>query len=164
MIACTLGLLAVGIYGTSQLDIDFSLDTFFTIEEGSYQDQFLQAEKLFKTQERAAIFLGDLDYSGQMDKIVSLVEDLDALEQVDLSVQKALLSSAANLTDFLVSPSGQPNASFFKISEETKEIQAAMIPFKYLTPRTTSEGMALMDQIDAIVEAQVLVSSSPIIT
>ena len=158
MIACTLGLLAAGIYGTTQLDIDFSLDTFFTIEEGSYQDEFLEAKKLFKTQERAAILLGNLDYSSQMDKITSLVDDLDALESVDLSVQKALvplLSSAANLSDFLATPSGQAFAPFFNISEETKEIEASMIPFKYLTPHTTADGMALMDEIDAIVEAQV---------
>ena len=151
--------MAAGIYGTTQLDIDFSLDTFFTIKEGSYQDEFLEAEKLFKTQERAAILLGNLDYSSQMDKITSLVDDLDALESVDLSMQKALvplLSSAANLSDFLATPEGQAFAPFFNISEETKEIQASMIPFKYLTPHTTSEGMALMDEIDAIVEAQVL--------
>ena len=165
MIASTLALLAAGAYGITQLEIDFSLDKVFTIEEGSYQDKFLEAKKLFKTQEKAAILLGNIDFSSKMDKITSLVDDLDALESVDLSAQKSLLpnlSSPANLSDFLASPQGAPFARLFNISEETNQIQAAMIPFKYLTPHTTADGMALMDEMDALVQAQVPNSHLPL--
>ena len=158
MIACTLGLLATGIYGITQLDIDFSLSKYFDIKEGSYQDKFLEAEKLFEKQEKAAILLGNFNYSSEVDKLHTLVKELDALDSVEVSLKEpwlSSLSSPANFSDFLASPSGRAFASFFNISEETKQIRASMIPFKFITPHTTSKGMALADEIDALVEAQV---------
>ena len=168
MIACTGALLATGIYGVTQLDIDFNFDKFLSIEEGSYQDKFLEAEKLFKKQDQGAIFLGNFNYSSQMDKITSLVDQLDALDTVDvpLMVKSFLpripaLQDSGNISDILASPEGAVFAGAFNISEETKQIQASRIPFNYLTPHTTSEGMALMGKIDALVEAEVPQSKSP---
>ena len=50
MLGITGTLLAAGIYGASQLKIDFNMDKLLAIEEGSYQDQFLEAEKLLQKQ------------------------------------------------------------------------------------------------------------------
>ena len=173
-IACTGALLATGIYGVTQLEIDFSFDKFFDIEEGSYQDKFLEAEKLFKKQDYGFIFLGNFNYSSQMDKITSLVDQLDALDAVNVPFDKSLISmipaiqlevqNTGNISDILASmpqPQGALFARAFNISEETKQIQASRIIFKYPTPHTTAEGMALMDKIDALVEDQVPQSKSP---
>ena len=161
-IACTGALLATGIYGATQLIVDFNEDKFlFHIEEGSYKDKFLEAEKLFKKQDQGYIFLGNFNYSSQMDKITSLVNQLDALDTVDVHFNKSSLSriaalqDAGNISDIHASPDGAMYALAFNISEETKKIQASRIPFKYLSPDTTAEGIALMDKIDALVEAQV---------
>ena len=165
MIACTGALLATGIYGVTQMEIDFDLDKFFNIEEGSYQDKFLEAEKLFKKQDQGFLFLGNFNYSSQMDKITSLFDKLDALDAVNVPFNKSMLSripaiqlevqKTGNISDTLASPGGASFAGVFNISEETKQIQAFWIPFKHFTPHTTAEGMALMDKIDALVEAQV---------
>ena len=161
-IACTGALLATGIYGATQLIVDFNEDKFFFhIEEGSYKDKFLEAEKLFKKQDQGYIFLGNFNYSSQMDKITSLVNQLDALDTVDVHFNNSSLSriaalqDAGNISDILASREGAMYARVFNISEETKKIQASRIPFKYLSPDTTAEGIALMDKIDALVEAQV---------
>ena len=69
-IACTGALLATGIYGVTQLEIDYNPDEYFDVEEGSYQEKFLEAEKLFKEQEPGFLFLGNFNYSSQMDKII----------------------------------------------------------------------------------------------
>ena len=161
-IACTGALLATGIYGVTQLEIDFSFDKFFDIEEGSYQDKFLEAEKLFKKQDKGFLFLGNFNYSSQMDKITSLVDKLDALDAVNVPLNKSMLSripaiqlevqETGNISDTLASLEGAGFAGVFNISEETKQIQAFWIPFKYLTPHTTAEGMALVDKIDTLVE------------
>ena len=171
-IACTGALLATGIYGVTQLQIDFSFDKFFDIEEGSYQDKFLEAEKLFKKQDYGFIFLGNFNYSSQMDKITSLVDQLDALDAVNVPFDKSLISmipaiqlevqNSGNISDILASmPQGELFARAFNISEETKQIQASRIIFKYPTPHTTAEGISLMDKIDALVEDQVPRSKSP---
>ena len=173
-IACTGALLATGIYGVTQLEIDFSFDKFFDIEEGSYQDKFLEAEKLFKKQDYGFIFLGNFNYSSQMDKITSLVDQLDALDAVNLPFDKSLISmipaiqlevqNTGNISDILASmpqPEGALFARAFNISEETKQIQASRIIFKYPTPHTTAEGISLMDKIDSLVEDQVPQSKSP---
>ena len=141
MLGITGTLLAAGIYGASQLKIDFNMDKLLAIEEGSYQDQFLEAEKLLQKQSQAAIFMGKLNFSSQMDKITSLVDDLNALDSVDVAFDMSVFSAAS--------------ASFFNISKETGEIEASMIPFQYVKPQTTSEGMALMDKMDRLVEAKV---------
>ena len=59
--------------------------------------------------------------------------------------------SADNFAALLKSPFGQN----FNISEESDQIEAAFISFTFLAPPTTSKGMALADEIDALVEAQV---------
>ena len=173
-IACTGALLATGIYGVTQMEIDFSLDKLTNIEEGSYQDKFLEAEKLFKKQDYGFIFLGNFNYSSQMDKITSLVDQLDALDAVNVPFDKSLISmipaiqlevqNTGNISDILASmpqPEGALFARAFNISEETKQIQASRIIFKYPTPHTTAEGISLMDKIDALVEDQVPRSKSP---
>ena len=165
-IACTGALLATGIYGVTQLEVDFTLDKVFAIEEGSYQDKFLEAEKLFKKQDQGFLFLGNFNYSSQMDKITSLVDKLDALDAVNVPLNKSMLSripaiqlevqKTGNISDTLASPGGAVfPPGVFNISEETKQIQASRIPFNYFTPHTTREGMDLMDKIDTLVEAQV---------
>ena len=164
-IACTGALLATGIYGVTQLEVDSNLDKFFYIEEGSYQDKFLEAEKLFKKQDQGFLFLGNFNYSSQMDKITSLVDKLDALEAVNVPLNKSMLSripaiqlevqKSGNISDTLASPGGAAFAGVFNISEETKQIQAFWIPFKHFTPHTTAEGMALMEKIDTLVEDEV---------
>ena len=163
-IACTGALLATGIYGVTQLEIDFNLDKFFDIEEGSYQDKFLEAEKLFKKQDQGFLFLGNFNYSSQMDKITSLVDKLDALDEVNVPFKSMLsripaiqleVQKTGNISDTLASPGGASFAGVFNISEETKQIQASRILFKYFTPHTTAEGMALMDKIDTLIEDEV---------
>ena len=163
-IACTGALLATGIYGVTQLEIDFSFDKFFDIEEGSYQDKFLEAEKLFKKQDQGFLFLGNFNYSSQMDKITSLVDKLDALDEVNVPFKSMLsripaiqleVQKTGNISDTLASPGGAGFAGVFNISEETKQIQASRIRFNYFTPHTTAEGMALMDKIDTLVEDEV---------
>ena len=164
-IACTGALLATGIYGVTQLEIDFNPNEYFDIEEGSYQHKFLEAEKLFKKQDQGFLFLGNFNYSSQMDKITSLVDKLDALEAVNVPLNKSMLSripaiqlevqKTGNISDTLASPGGAGFAGVFNISEETKQIQAFWIPFKHFTPHTTAEGMALMDKIDTLVEDEV---------
>ena len=164
VIACTGALLATGIYGVTQLEIDFNLDKFFDIEEGSYQDKFLEAEKLFKKQDQGFLFLGNFNYSSQMDKITSLVDKLDALDEVNVPFKSMLsripaiqleVQKTGNISDTLASPGGAGFAGVFNISEETKQIQASRIRFNYFTPHTTAEGMALMDKIDTLVEDEV---------
>ena len=165
-IACTGALLATGIYGVTQLEIDFNLDKFFDIKEGSYQDKFLEAEKLFKKQDQGFLFLGNFNYSSQMDKITSLVDKLDALDAVNVPLNKSMLSripaiqlevqKSGNISDTLASSGGAVfPPGVFNISEETKQIQAFWIPFEHFTPHTTAEGMALMDKIDTLVEDEV---------
>ena len=164
-IACTGALLATGIYGVTQLEIDFNPNEYFDIEEGSYQHKFLEAEKLFKKQDQGFLFLGNFNYSSQMDKITSLVDKLDALDAVNVPLNKSMLSripaiqlevqKTGNISDTLASPGGAGFAGVFNISEETKQIQAFWIPFKHFTPHTTAEGMALMDKIDTLVEDEV---------
>ena len=164
-IACTGALLAIGIYGVTQLEVDSNLDKFFYIEEGSYQDKFLEAEKLFKKQDQGFLFLGNFNYSSQMDKITSLVDKLDALEAVNVPLNKSMLSripaiqlevqKTGNISDTLASLEGASFAGVFNISEETKQIQASRIRFNYFTPHTTAEGMALMEKIDTLVEDEV---------
>ena len=163
-IACTGALLATGIYGVTQLEVDFTLDKVFAIEEGSYQDKFLEAEKLFIKQ--GFLFFGNFNYSSQMDKITSLVDKLDALDAVNVPLNKSMLSripaiqlevqKTGNISDTQASPGGAVfPPGVFNISEETKQIQAFWIPFKHFTPHTTAEGMALMDKIDTLVEDEV---------
>ena len=168
-IACTGALLATGIYGVTQLEIDFNPNEYFDIEEGSYQHKFLEAEKLFKKQDQGFLFLGNFNYSSQMDKITSLVDKLDALDAVNVPLNKSMLSRIPAI-QLEVQKTGNISASpggavflpgFFNISEETKQIQASRILFKYFTPHTTAEGMALMDKIDTLVEDQVPQSKSP---
>ena len=148
------------------MEIDFSFNKFFDIEEGSYQDKFLEAEKLFEKQDYGFIFLGNFNYSSQMDKITSLVDKLDSLDAVNVPLNKSMLSripaiqlevqKTGNISDTLASPGGTVfPPGVFNISEETKQIQASRIPFKYFTPHTTAEGMALMDKINTLVEDEV---------
>ena len=104
-------LLAAGIYGASQLKIDFNMDKLLAIEEGSYQDQFLEAEKLLQKQSQAAIFMGKLNFSSQMEKITSLVDDLNALDSVDVAFDMSIFSNKS-VADVLASPEGAAFASF----------------------------------------------------
>ena len=154
VLACTAALLAVGIYGITKLDINFSIEQYFDIEEGSIQDKFLETKKMFEVKEQAAVLLGNFDYTRDVDKITSLLEDLDALDSVEVPFKEmwlASFSSADNFAALLKSPFGQS----FNISEESDQIEAAFISFTFLAPPTTSKGMALADEIDALVEAQV---------
>ena len=154
VLACTAALLAVGIYGITKLDINFSIEQYFDIEEGSIQDKFLETKKMFEVKEQAAVLLGNFDYTRDVDKTTSLLEDLDALDSVEVPFKEMWLagfSSADNFAALLKSPFGQS----FNISEESDQIEAAFISFTFLAPPTTSKGMALADEIDALVEAQV---------
>ena len=154
VLACTAALLAVGIYGITQLDINFSIEQYFDIKEGSIQDKFLETKKMFEVKEQAAVLLGNFDYTRDVDKITSLLEDLDALDSVEVPFKEmwlASFSSADNFAALLKSPFGQS----LNMSEDGKQIEAAFIPFTFLAPPTTSKGMALADEIDALVEAQV---------
>ena len=162
-IACTGALLATGIYGVTQLEVDFTLDKVSAIEEGSYQDKFLEAEKLFKKQDQGFLFFGNFNYSSQMDKITSLFDKLDALDAVNVPFNKSMLSRIPAI-QLEVQKTGNISASpggavflpgFFNISEETKQIQASRIPLKCFTPHTTAEGIALMDKIDTLIEDEV---------
>ena len=147
------------------MEIDFSFNKFFDIEEGSYQDKFLEAEKLFKKQDKGFLYLGNFNYSSQMDKITSLFDKLDALDAVNVPFNKSMLyripaiqlevQETGNISDTLASPGGASFAGVFNISEETKQIQASRIRFNYFTPHTTAEGMALMDKIDTLIEDEV---------
>ena len=133
-IACTLALLAIGIYGTTELEVDFDSEQ-LEIEKGSYQDKYLQAqEQFFPELMYAAIYMGKLDFPNQRDKIVELVKELDALDLVNLPFEETWVSAVppgVNLFDFVNSSSGQPYAAFFNVSEESREVLAAFIRFGF---------------------------------
>ena len=149
---CTVGLLATSIYGITQLDINFNLINFLKVAEDEYQKRFLEAEKLFNKQGEGGIFMVNLNYSSQAErgKIAMLVRELNALDSVEF--EQSWLSPnpphplQPDANGFLPAQS-----STFNSSEE-----ASVIPFKFFIPHTTSEGMSFMDEMNALVKAQVL--------
>ena len=64
-------LLAAGIYGASQLKIDFNMDKLLAIEEGSYQEFFLRSAPPGSTKRRL------FEYAA---KVVVVVIDLCKLQ------------------------------------------------------------------------------------
>ena len=154
MAVCTLGLLATSIYGITQLDINFNLVNFLKVAEDEYQKRFQEAEKLFTKQGEGGIFMGKLNYSSQAErgKIATLVSELEALDRVEF--EQSWLS--ANPPHPL-----QPDATGFPAQSSTFDIseEASMIPFKFFIPHTTSEGMLLLEEMNALVKAQVLSTS-----
>ena len=156
MAVCTFALLAISIYGITQLDINFNLVNFLKVPEDEYQKRFLDAEKLFKKQGEGGIFMDNLNYSSQAErgKIATLVRELDALDSVEF--EQSWLSAnlppplQPNATGFLPAAQSSAIPQTFNISEE-----ASMIPFKFFIPATTSDGMLLMDEMNALVKAQV---------
>ena len=149
MAVCTLGLLATSIYGITQLDIDFNPVNFLKVAEDEYQKRFLEAEKLFNKQGEGGIFMANLNYSSQAErgKIATLVRELEALDRVEF--EQSWLS--ANLPPPL---QRQPDATGFPAQSSMAE-EASMIPFKFFIPHTTSEGMLLLEEMDALIKAQV---------
>ena len=149
---CTLGLLATSIYGITQLDIDFNPVNFLKVAEDECQKRFQEAEKLFNKQGEGGIFMANLNYSSQAErgKIATLVRELEALERVEF--EQSWLS-ANPPTPLQPSATGRlpAQSSTFNSSEE-----ASVIPFKFFIPHTTSEGMSFMEEMDALVKAQVV--------
>ena len=158
MAVCTLALLATSIYGITQLDIQLNLTNFLKVAEDEHQKRFLEAEKLFNKQGEGGIFMENLKYSIQTEreKLATLVKELEALDGVKF--EQSWLSSdpppprQPNATDGGLSLADQ--STTFNFSEE-----ASMIPFKFFIPDTTSGGMSFMDEMDALVKAQVTLSS-----
>ena len=148
----TLGLLATSIYGITQFDINFNLINFLKVAEDEYQKRFLEAEKLFNKQGEGGIFMANLNYSSQAErgKIATLVRELEALERVEF--EQSWLS-ANPPTPLQPSAAGRlpAQSSTFNSSEE-----ASVIPFKFFIPHRTSEGMGFMEEMDALVKAQVV--------
>ena len=149
MAVCTLGLLATSIYGITQLDINFNLINFLKVAEDEYQKRFQEAEKLFTKQGEGGIFMGNLNYSSLVErgKIATLVRELEALDRVEF--EQSWLS--ANPPPPL---QRQPDATGFPAQSSMAE-EASMIPFKFSIPHTTSEGMLLLEEMDALIKAQV---------
>ena len=151
MAVCTLGLLATSIYGITQLDINFNLINFLKVAEDEYQKRFQEAENLFNKQGEGGIFMGKLNYSSQVErgKIATLARELEALDRVEF--EQSWLSANPP-------PPLQPDATGFPVQSSTFDIseEASMIPFKFFIPHTTSEGMLLLDEMDALVNAKVL--------
>ena len=151
MAVFTLGLLATSIYGITQLDINFNLINFLKVAEDEYQKRFQEAEKLFTKQGDGGIFMGKLNYSSQAErgKIATLVRELEALDRVEF--EQSWLS--ANPPPPL---QRQPDATGFPAQSSTDMAEeASMIPFKFFIPHTTSEGMLLLEEMDALIKAQV---------
>ena len=149
MAVFTLGLLATSIYGITQLDINFNLINFLKVAEDEYQKRFQEAEKLFTKQGEGGIFMGNLNYSSQAErgKLATLVRELEALDRVEF--EQSWLS--ANPPPPL---QRQPDATGFPAQSSMAE-EASMIPFKFFIPHTTSEGMLLLEEMDALIKAQV---------
>ena len=149
MAVFTLGLLATSIYGITQLDINFNLINFLKVAEDEYQKRFQEAEKLFTKQGEGGIFMGNLNYSSLVErgKIATLVRELEALDRVEF--EQSWLS--ANLPPPL---QRQPDATGFPAQSSMAE-EASMIPFKFFIPHTTSEGMLLLEEMGALIKAQV---------
>ena len=149
MAVCTLGLLATSIYGITQFDINFNLINFLKVAEDEYQKRFQEAEKLFTKQGEGGIFMGNLNYSSLVErgKIATLVRELEALDRVEF--EQSWLS--ANPPPPL---QRQPDATGFPAQSSMAE-EASMIPFKFFIPHTTSEGMLLLEEMDALIKAQV---------
>ena len=149
MAVFTLGLLATSIYGITQLDINFNLINFLKVAEDEYQKRFQEAEKLFTKQGEGGIFMGNLNYSSLVErgKIATLVRELEALDRVEF--EQSWLS--ANPPPPL---QRQPDATGFPAQSSMAE-EASMIPFKFFIPHTTSEGMLLLEEMDALIKAQV---------
>ena len=152
MAVFTLGLLATSIYGITQLDINFNLINFLKVAEDEYQKRFQEAEKLFTKQGDGGIFMGKLNYSSQAErgKIATLVRELEALERVEFEQSWLSVNPPTPLQP---SATGRlpAQSSPFNSSEE-----ASVIPFKFFIPHTTSEGMSFMEEMDALVKAQVV--------
>ena len=151
MAVFTLGLLATSIYGITQLDINFNLINFLKVAEDEYQKRFQEAEKLFTKQGEGGIFMGKLNYSSQAErgKLATLVRELEALDRVEF--EQSWLS--ANPPPPL---QRQPDATGFPAQSSTDMAEeASMIPFKFFIPHTTSEGMLLLEEMDALIKAQV---------
>ena len=156
MAVFTLGLLATSIYGITQLDINFNLINFLKVAEDEYQKRFQEAEKLFTKQGEGGIFMGNLNYSSLVErgKIATLVRELEALDRVEFEQSWLSANPPTPLQPkedwsgrkFLPAPSSTVNSS-----EE-----ASVIPFKFFIPHTTSEGMSFMEEMDALVKAQVV--------
>ena len=149
MAVFTLGLLATSIYGITQLDINFNLINFLKVAEDEYQKRFQEAEKLFTKQGEGGIFMGNLNYSSLVErgKIATLVRELEALDRVEF--EQSWLS--ANPPPPL---QRQPDATGFPAQSSMAE-EASMIPFKFFIPHTTSEGMLLLEEMGALIKAQV---------
>ena len=156
MAVCTLGLLATSIYGITQLDIDFNPVNFLKVAEDECQKRFQEAEKLFNKQGEGGIFMVNLNYSNEAErgKIATLVRELEALDRVEFEQSWLSANPPTPLQPkedwsgrkFLPAPSSTVNSS-----EE-----ASVIPFKFFIPHRTSEGMGFMEEMDALVQAQVV--------
>ena len=155
----TLALLAIGIYGSTQLEVDFDFQA-LEVETGSAKYKYMQVEdQFFPPLWPASICMGKLDYNAQMDKITNLVKKLDQLDHVELPFEEtwvAALPPNASLYDFVTSPAGRPFAMFFNISEEEKEVVASKIDLQFAKPQPISEGAALVEKVETLVEDQVL--------
>ena len=156
----TLALLAIGIYGSTQLEVDFDPQT-LEVETGSAKYKYMQVEdQFFPPLWPASICMGKLDYNAQMDKITNLVKKLDQLDHVELPFEEtwvAALPPNASLYDFVTSPAGRPFAMFFNISEEEKEVVASRIDLQFAKPQPISEGAALVEKVETLVEDQVCI-------
>ena len=137
IMGATLALLAIGIYGSTQLEVDFDAQD-LEVETGSAKYKYMQVEdQFFPPLWPASICMGKLDYNAQMDKITNLVKELDQLDQVELPFEEtwvAALPPNASLYDFVTSPAGRPFAMFFNISEEEKEVVASRIDLQFAKP------------------------------
>ena len=153
----TLALLAIGIYGSTQLEVDWDRDLAF-FKVGSRRYKYTQAEnEFFPSPWKASICMGHLHYDSQINKIIDLVKELDQLDPVELPFESSWLFALppnASLYDFATSPAGRPFARFFSISEESKEIVASRIDFQFAKPQPTFKGFALMDKVEALIEEE----------
>ena len=79
ILVITFGILAGGIYGVARIDTVFDYNNFIT--EGSYLRNFLRFKELYFPQEgqSSTIYFVDVDYVGDMEKILNLLNDLEQL-------------------------------------------------------------------------------------